>query len=79
MYIKDNGIMIESVVKVNLDGQMETHMMVNGKTAREMDMVLVKMLKWIHIKENGNQTKNKEKELNNGLMVINMMDFGKMI
>ena len=79
MYIKDNGIMIESVVKVNLDGQMETHMMVNGKTARKMDMVLVKMLKWIYIKENGNQIKNKEKELNNGLMVINMMDFGKMI
>lgn len=71
--------MIKYVVKVSLNGQMEIHMMVYGKIVKEMDMVPVQMLKMKIIKEIGNQIKNKDKELNNGLMVINMMECGKMI
>jgi len=46
--------MIKYVVKVSLNGQMETHMMVYGKIVKEMDMVPVQMLKMKIIKEIGN-------------------------
>lgn len=68
---QENILMIKSMVKVLMNGQMVGDMLVNGKMENNMELVIIKVLEQIRRKKDNGL---KEKESNGSKMIVQLMN-----